>query len=182
MNSQRDPHDVLGVRRGASRVEIRAAYRRLARKVHPDVDDGRRSDEMAALNEAYRTLTSEPQQVQGTTQARAHANNTAPTPPTTVISRPVSFPWRGVVITSVVGAAAIVVLSLFAGPEVDSPPDGVIQSGSCVVINEALFAVEVPCDEAGSEVVKQLVPLDAVCADGAPGFLDQLGMGRVCLE
>ena len=50
------------------------------------------------------------------------------------------------------------------------------------MINEALFAVEVPCDQADSEVVKQLVPLDAVCADGAPGFLDQLGMGRVCLE
>ena len=74
MNSQRDPHDVLGVRRGASRVEIRAAYRRLARKVHPDVDDGRHSDEMAALNEAYRTLTSEPQRAQGTTQARPHAD------------------------------------------------------------------------------------------------------------
>ncbi|MGC6398601.1 MAG: J domain-containing protein [Ilumatobacteraceae bacterium] len=182
MNSQRDPHDVLGVRRGASRVEIRAAYRRLARKVHPDVDDGRHSDEMAALNEAYRTLTSEPQRAQGTTQARPHADHAAPTPPPAVVSRPVSFPWRGVVITSAVGAAAIVVLSLFAGPEVDSPPDGVIQSGSCVVINEALFAVEVPCDQADSEVVKQLVPLDAVCADGAPGFLDQLGMGRVCLE
>ncbi|MEE3069073.1 MAG: J domain-containing protein [Actinomycetota bacterium] len=89
MNSQRDPHDVLGVRRGASRVEIRAAYRRLARKVHPDVDDGRHSDEMAALNEAYRMLTSAPQRVQGRTQARPHADHTAPTSPPTVISRPV---------------------------------------------------------------------------------------------
>ena len=169
------------MRRGASRVEIRAAYRRLARKVHPDVDDGRHSDEMAALNEAYRTLTSEPQRAQGTTQARPHADRGADASSNGGLEAGlVSVAGRCHHLCG--GAAAIVVLSLFAGPEVDSPPDGVIQSGSCVVINETLFAVEVPCDQADSEVVKQLVPLDAVCADGAPGFLDQLGMGRVCLE
>lgn len=35
-DSYRDPHDVLGVPRGASREEIRTAYRKLANQYHPD--------------------------------------------------------------------------------------------------------------------------------------------------
>ena len=35
-NSNRDPYRVLGIERGASRDEIKSAYRRLAIKYHPD--------------------------------------------------------------------------------------------------------------------------------------------------
>lgn len=35
-DSDRDPHDVLGVSRGAGREEIRTAYRKLANQYHPD--------------------------------------------------------------------------------------------------------------------------------------------------
>src|SRR6185503_6337138 len=37
---KRDPHDVLGVARGASQSSIKAAWRRLAREHHPDLSPG----------------------------------------------------------------------------------------------------------------------------------------------
>jgi hypothetical protein len=53
-----NPHEVLGVRPGASADEVRAAWRRQVLATHPD----RGGDEatFAAVHEAYRTLTGEP--------------------------------------------------------------------------------------------------------------------------
>ena len=59
---KRDPHDVLGVRPGASAATIKAAWRRLARSHHPDLtgDDPAASRvatrKMAEINDAYETL------------------------------------------------------------------------------------------------------------------------------
>ena len=50
-----DPYQVLGVARGASEDEIKQAYRRLAKKYHPDLNpgDAQAAQKMNEINEAY---------------------------------------------------------------------------------------------------------------------------------
>jgi DnaJ-like protein len=61
--AKRDPHVVLGVDASATPVQIKAAWRRLARANHPDLtgDDPAASRQatrrMAEINDAYATLT-----------------------------------------------------------------------------------------------------------------------------
>lgn len=53
----KDYYQILGVEPGAGAVEIRTAYRRLARKHHPDVNQDPGSEEaFKAINEAYEVL------------------------------------------------------------------------------------------------------------------------------
>jgi hypothetical protein len=52
-----DHYQRLGVGPTASADEIRAAYRTLARQLHPDTQGGTASPEMAAVNEAWRVLS-----------------------------------------------------------------------------------------------------------------------------
>jgi molecular chaperone DnaJ len=59
----KDPYEVLGVRRGASDEEIKAAYRELVKKYHPDnYADHPLSDlaeeKIKEINDAYDQLTS----------------------------------------------------------------------------------------------------------------------------
>ncbi len=55
----KDYYSILGVKRDASEQEIKQAYRRLARKYHPDVNPGDKSGEarFKAINEAYEVLS-----------------------------------------------------------------------------------------------------------------------------
>jgi DnaJ-class molecular chaperone len=57
----RDPYDVLGVRRQASAADIKSAYRKLAKKLHPDANkqDPKAAARFAELNAAYEILGEE---------------------------------------------------------------------------------------------------------------------------
>ena len=58
---QPDPHKVLGVRRGSSRAEVRAAYLARIKEQHPDLNPGRETtSDAAALNVAYADLVGVP--------------------------------------------------------------------------------------------------------------------------
>jgi len=63
--AKRDYYDVLGLPRSASAEQIRAAYRRLAKKYHPDVagKDASASERFKEVQEAYEVL-SDPQKRQ----------------------------------------------------------------------------------------------------------------------
>lgn len=59
----RDPYEVLGVAKNASAKDIKAAYRKLAKKHHPDQNpnDSKAKDRFAAANQAYEILGDEKQ-------------------------------------------------------------------------------------------------------------------------
>src|SRR3954465_5134386 len=77
-----DPYEILGLSRTASDEDIRKAYRKLARKYHPDLNPGDKSAEERFKNvqEAYDALSdSKKKQMYAT--VRFYSDNFASGPP-----------------------------------------------------------------------------------------------------
>ena len=61
MSEKRDYYEVLGLSKGASDEEIKRAYRKMAKKYHPDINKEPGAEEkFKEVNEAYEVL-SDPQ-------------------------------------------------------------------------------------------------------------------------
>lgn len=58
-SSKKDYYEILGLQKGASESDIKKAFRKLARKYHPDVNPGDKSAEQKfkEINEAYEVLS-----------------------------------------------------------------------------------------------------------------------------
>jgi DnaJ-class molecular chaperone len=54
----RDPYDILGLKRSATEAEIKSAYRRLAKQLHPDrnTSDPKAKDKFSELTSAYEII------------------------------------------------------------------------------------------------------------------------------
>ncbi len=62
----RDPYDVLGVAKNASAKDIKSAFRKLAKKYHPDQnpDDPKAKERFAEANQAYEVVGDETKRAQ----------------------------------------------------------------------------------------------------------------------
>src|SRR5215467_9982220 len=60
-STMRDPYEVLGVKKNADAAAIKGAYRKLAKKLHPDANksDPKAAQRFAELNAAYEILGEE---------------------------------------------------------------------------------------------------------------------------
>src|SRR6266700_3613018 len=58
LSEMRDPYDVLGVSKSASAADIKSAFRKQAKKLHPDANkhDPKAASRFAELNAAYEIL------------------------------------------------------------------------------------------------------------------------------
>jgi len=95
---------------------------------------------------------------------------------------PARVPWKLMLVAAVLGSGLV----LITGSLIDSPsvelPDGIIRSGSCVVIETNGDAREIACTNAATDVVVSLLlPIGATCPAELAAHRDRLGLGTVCI-
>jgi molecular chaperone DnaJ len=152
---------------------------------------------MPSINEAYRVLSDVGRRLDYDRTLRAStttgsgsaaaagasaARRTAAAVPTARLEPP-RFPWRFLVLLSVIGSAAIIVVGALTEPGEPSAVDNVLRAGDCVVIEPVSGVVsEVRCDEVHDAVVESLIPFDSRCPASEETFRDRQGMGLACVR
>jgi hypothetical protein len=195
LGQEKNYYAVLGVVPTASTEEIRAAYRDKVRMIHPDsaiITSPTASLEMAEVVQAWSTLSD---------SALRHAYDAGllgtkndadldadefddfpedtPFPPTPIIRG--QFPKRLIGWSLAIGVMSVLVLDVMSGPVVPAKPDGLLQSGSCVVVDSNKLAVEVGCEVDHYGVVRQLIGFDMTCPSDTESIRDRQGMGQACV-
>lgn len=192
MAIDKDPYLVLGVAPGATHDEIRAAYRTLARRLHPDVASSAvASAEMAAVNQAWATLSDPAKRrahddrvaAGARDQSASAPHREAPHPEAPLPPLPPSrFPWRFLLFLAAVGSVAVLTAHARSTPPAPDIPDQLLTPGSCVDIAEMSMVVEVRCDGPHDGVVRQFLAIDRTCPQDTDSFRDRQGMGRACVD
>ena len=187
MGTDRTHYQVLGVSAEASIDVIRRAYRERMRAIHPDVNEKSANDSqrMTEINLAWKTLSSSELRraydesifVSKFSSVGSGGSNTE----TFISYSPARFPWRGMVIASVIGAVLVLIAHALTSPGVPRPIDQLLASGSCVNIDSSLSAVEISCTQPHDAVVEQLIAIDRSCPLEMGQFKDRQGMGVVCV-
>jgi hypothetical protein len=149
---------------------------------------------MAAVNEAYRVLRHPGRRAAYDAElaSRALRRAAAPRPSGPPAKAPLvrvsdggaaRYPWRLVVVGSVVGAAVVLAAAALTEPESPARPDNLLEPGSCVAIEANGDAREITCAGRSDDlVVERLVPLDGACPVGLSAYRDSQGMGYACVE
>lgn len=156
------------------------------------------SPEMPAINEAYRVLSDVARRldydrelrgrsssVSGSAAAAGPAARPRPTHNTPPVGpmEPPRFPWRFLLLLTIVGSAAIIVVGALTEPGEPAAVDNVLRAGDCVVIEPVSAVVsEVRCDEVHDAVVEALIPFDSRCPAASETFRDRQGMGLACVR
>ena len=198
-------YDRLGVAPAASADEIRAAYRRIARRVHPDRGSAGNEAAMAAVNEAWRVLSDPGRRAEYDASLRARAStvaaapSAAPTEPDEDDADVLGPDDHGPRQLWVVALPGLLVLAVLGGIFLftayargglggssttvpGAPVDGVIQVGSCVALDSQARAVETPCGGPHHGVVMAVVAPQAACPLRTEGFYETDGAHLVCVR
>lgn len=199
----RDLYAVLGVARSASPEEIRRAYRRAARAAHPDSVAGERAasegtaasgiGDMAEINAAWSVL-SDPVRRAAHDASLDGARDVSSEEPSHVAEQPwpvrsaavptdgpARIPWRAMRWMLVIGVMTVIALSLVSPDARETPPDQLLQPGSCVTFDDTAAAVEVSCSLDHDAVVRRLVGFDGTCPADTEARRDRQGLGLACV-
>jgi hypothetical protein len=181
-------YSVLGVTRTASLEQIRAAYRDKVRIIHPDsavVASPTASMQMAEVVRAWSTLSNpDLKRAYDADLFDAELFDVESEvedsfPPTSIVRG--HFPKSLIGWILAIGIAGVLVLNVLSDPIAPAKPDGLLQSGSCVVVDANNLAVEVGCEEGHYGVVRQLIGFDMTCPSDTESIRDRQGMGQACV-